>query len=163
MSFFFFIPLFLYYFYYEKTSEMKLFATFINSISSKYFDKVGDGMNSFMAFKVNTKTNLSFFKKKESVVTRRFSDFLGRFIRSFLYIIYIVCQMQFILHLLKTKIGKKIFTFYFFIFLFVGLRDKLTEKYLQNGRIIPPAPDKSVLGMTKVKMSKEDDVSDQSG
>ncbi|XP_023339479.1 sorting nexin-2 [Eurytemora carolleeae] len=81
--------------------------------------KVGDGMNSFMAFKVNTKTNLSFFKKKESVVTRRFSDFLG-------------------------------------------LRDKLTEKYLQNGRIIPPAPDKSVLGMTKVKMSKEDDVSDQS-
>jgi len=65
---------------------------------------------------------------------------------------------------LKTK-GEIIFTFYFlfFIFLFVGLRDKLTEKYLQNGRIIPPAPDKSVLGMTKVKMSKEDDVSDQSG
>ena len=24
----------------------------------------------------------------------------------------------------------------------------------QNGRIIPPAPDKSVVGMTKVKMSK---------
>lgn len=160
MSFFFFIPLFLYSFYYEKTSEMKLFATFINSISSKYFDKVGDGMNSFMAFKVNTKTNLSFFKKKESVVTRRFSDFLGRFIRSFLYIIYIVCQIQFCLHLFKTKIGKKSLHF---IFLFVGLRDKLTEKYLQNGRIIPPAPDKSVLGMTKVKMSKEDDVSDQSG
>ena len=66
---------------------------------------------------------------------------------------------------LKTKLGEIIFIFYFFIFyfLFVGLRDKLTEKYLQNGRIIPPAPDKSVLGMTKVKMSKEDDVSDQSG
>jgi len=64
---------------------------------------------------------------------------------------------------LKTKLGEIIFIFYFFYFLFVGLRDKLTEKYLQNGRIIPPAPDKSVLGMTKVKMSKEDDVSDQSG
>ena len=25
---------------------------------------------------------------------------------------------------------------------FLGLRDKLAEKYLQNGRIIPPAPDK---------------------
>ena len=64
---------------------MKLFATIINLISSKYFVKVGDGMNSFMAFKVNTKTNLSFFKKKESVVTRRFSDFLGKVIHSFLY------------------------------------------------------------------------------
>jgi len=37
---------------------------------------------------------------------------------------------------------------------FLGLHDKLSEKYLQNGRIIPPAPDKSVVGMTKVKMSK---------
>jgi len=37
---------------------------------------------------------------------------------------------------------------------FLGLHDKLAEKYLQNGRIIPPAPDKSVVGMTKVKMSK---------
>merc|ERR1711962_1035298 len=39
--------------------------------------KVGDGMGSFMAYKVKTVTNLSFFKKKESQVTRRFSDFLG--------------------------------------------------------------------------------------
>ena len=38
---------------------------------------------------------------------------------------------------------------------FLGLHDKLSEKYLQNGRIIPPAPDKSLVGMTKVKMSKE--------
>jgi len=38
---------------------------------------------------------------------------------------------------------------------FLGLHDKLSEKYLPNGRIIPPAPDKSVVGMTKVKMSKE--------
>merc|ERR1712013_647046 len=45
---------------------------------------------------------------------------------------------------------------------FLGLRDKLAEKYLQNGRIIPPAPDKSVIGMTKVKMSKEDEDAAQS-
>lgn len=38
---------------------------------------------------------------------------------------------------------------------FLGLHDKLSEKYLQNGRIIPPAPDKSIVGMTKVKMGKE--------
>jgi len=81
--------------------------------------KVGDGINSYIAYKVNTKTNISFFKKNSSSVSRRFSDFLG-------------------------------------------LRDRLSEKYLQNGRIIPPAPDKSVIGMTKVKMSKEEDNSDQS-
>ena len=36
-------------------------------------------MGSYMAYKVATKTNLSYFKKKDSVVTRRFSDFLGKF------------------------------------------------------------------------------------
>merc|ERR1712013_427952 len=81
--------------------------------------KVGDGMSSYIAYKVVTNTNLSYFKKSKPEVNRRFSDFLG-------------------------------------------LRDKLTEKYLQNGRIIPPAPDKSVIGMTKVKMSKEDETSVQS-
>ena len=74
--------------------------------------KVGEGMSSYMAYKVTTKTNVNYFKKSEMCVDRRFSDFLG-------------------------------------------LHDKLSEKYLQNGRIIPPAPDKSLVGMTKVKMSKE--------
>merc|ERR1719180_646158 len=59
--------------------------------------KVGEGMSSYMAYTVTTSTNLSYFKKKNPAVNRRFSDFLG-------------------------------------------LRDKLAEKYLQNGRIIPPAP-----------------------
>ncbi len=49
------------------------------------------------------------------------------------------------------------------VFPTAGLRDKLAEKYLQNGRIIPPAPDKSIIGMTKIKMSKEEDNTDQSG
>jgi len=81
--------------------------------------KVGEGMSSYMAYTVTTSTNLTYFKKKNPAVNRRFSDFLG-------------------------------------------LRDKLAEKYLQNGRIIPPAPDKSVIGMTKVKMSKEDEDAAQS-
>jgi len=81
--------------------------------------KVGEGMSSYMAYKVSTKTNLTYFKKKNPEVNRRFSDFLG-------------------------------------------LREKLAEKYLQNGRIIPPAPDKSVIGMTKVKMAKEDENTSQS-
>jgi len=81
--------------------------------------KVGEGMSSYMAYKISTKTNLSYFKKKTPTVNRRFSDFLG-------------------------------------------LHDKLNEKYLQNGRIIPPAPDKSVFAMTKVKMSKEDETASQS-
>ena len=76
--------------------------------------KVGDGMTSYMSYKVVTRTNSNYFKKKEMVVSRRFSDFLG-------------------------------------------LHDKLAEKYRQNGRIIPPAPDKSVVGMTKVKIANESD------
>jgi len=76
--------------------------------------KVGDGMGSFIAYNVVTRTNSNYFKKKELKVNRRFSDFLG-------------------------------------------LHDKLAEKYRQNGRIIPPAPDKSVVGMTKVKISKDGD------
>jgi len=76
--------------------------------------KVGDGMSSFIAYNVVTRTNSNYFKKKELKVNRRFSDFLG-------------------------------------------LHDKLAEKYRQNGRIIPPAPDKSVVGMTKVKISKDGD------
>ncbi len=38
---------------------------------------------------------------------------------------------------------------------FLGLHEKLCEKYRQNGRIIPPAPDKNVVGTTKVKMSHD--------
>lgn len=65
--------------------------------------KVGEGMGAYMAYRVNTRTNKPLFKKREFSVIRRFSDFLG-------------------------------------------LHDKLTEKYLKVGRIIPPAPEKSVIG-----------------
>lgn len=54
-------------------------------------------------YKVETKTNMPIFRKRNLSVARRFSDFLG-------------------------------------------LHDKLTDKYLRNGRIIPPAPEKSVIG-----------------
>ncbi|KAG6457934.1 hypothetical protein O3G_MSEX010567 [Manduca sexta] len=37
---------------------------------------------------------------------------------------------------------------------FLGLHEKLTEKYLRSGRIIPPAPEKSIVaGTTKLKMT----------
>ncbi|ELU01066.1 hypothetical protein CAPTEDRAFT_156986 [Capitella teleta] len=42
---------------------------------------------------------------------------------------------------------------------FLGLHDKLVEKHLHEGYIIPPPPEKSVVGMTKIKMSKEDQAS----
>lgn len=42
---------------------------------------------------------------------------------------------------------------------FLGLHDKLAEKHLHLGRIIPPAPEKSAFGMAKVKMSKDENVS----
>ncbi|TRY64799.1 hypothetical protein DNTS_004404 [Danionella cerebrum] len=76
-------------------------------------EKVGDGMNAYMVYKVTTKSTLSIFSRAEVSVKRRFSDFLG-------------------------------------------LHSKLASKYLHIGYIVPPAPEKSIVGMTKVKVGKED-------
>lgn len=46
---------------------------------------------------------------------------------------------------------------------FLGLHDKLTEKYLKVGRIIPPAPEKSVIGMTKIKMGSSTESNQNNG
>ncbi|XP_030764058.1 sorting nexin-2 isoform X2 [Sitophilus oryzae] len=46
---------------------------------------------------------------------------------------------------------------------FLGLHDKLTEKYLKVGRIIPPAPEKSVIGMTKIKMGSSTEGNQNNG
>uniref|UniRef100_A0A1A8GQN0 Sorting nexin-2 n=1 Tax=Nothobranchius korthausae TaxID=1143690 RepID=A0A1A8GQN0_9TELE len=81
-------------------------------------EKVGDGMNAYMAYKVSTKTSLSVFKQRDFSVKRRFSDFLG-------------------------------------------LHSKLASKYLHVGYIVPPAPEKSIVGMTKVKVGKEDQSSNE--
>uniref|UniRef100_A0A3B4BFH2 Sorting nexin-2 n=1 Tax=Periophthalmus magnuspinnatus TaxID=409849 RepID=A0A3B4BFH2_9GOBI len=81
-------------------------------------EKIGDGMNAYMAYKVTTKTSLSLFKLKDFSVKRRFSDFLG-------------------------------------------LHSKLASKYLHIGYIVPPAPEKSIVGMTKVKVGKEDQSSNE--
>ncbi|KAL4613424.1 sorting nexin-1-like [Arapaima gigas] len=39
---------------------------------------------------------------------------------------------------------------------FLGLYEKLSEKHSQNGYIVPPPPEKNFVGMTKVKVGKED-------
>ncbi|XP_026094377.1 sorting nexin-1-like [Carassius auratus] len=93
----------------EEESEDK----FDLNISVTNPEKVGDGMNAYMAYKVSTQTSLTMFRSKTFTVRRRFSDFLGLF-------------------------------------------EKLSEKHSQNGYIVPPAPEKSILGMTKVKVGKED-------
>lgn len=71
--------------------------------------KVGEGMGSYLAYRVSTNTNLPHFKKRQFFVLRRFSDFLG-------------------------------------------LHEILVRDYLRYGRIIPPAPQKNIIGTTKVKM-----------
>ncbi|CAI9176827.1 unnamed protein product [Rangifer tarandus platyrhynchus] len=76
-------------------------------------EKIGDGMNAYVAYKVTTQTSLPMFRSKHFAVKRRFSDFLG-------------------------------------------LYEKLSEKHSQNGFIVPPPPEKSLIGMTKVKVGKED-------
>ncbi|XP_065126295.2 sorting nexin-2 [Paramisgurnus dabryanus] len=87
--------------------------TFDIQISVSDPEKVGDGMNAFMVYKVSTKTSLAIFTRDEFSVKRRFSDFLG-------------------------------------------LHSKLASKYIHIGYIVPPAPEKSIVGMTKVKVGKED-------
>ncbi|KAG7230876.1 hypothetical protein INR49_024903 [Caranx melampygus] len=82
-------------------------------VSVKDPEKIGDGMNAYMAYKVTTQTTLPMFRNKTFTVRRRFSDFLG-------------------------------------------LYEKLNEKHGPNGFIVPPPPEKSILGMTKVKVGKED-------
>jgi len=71
--------------------------------------KVGDGISSYMAYKVLTRTNLHCFRRKSFSVIRRYSDFLG-------------------------------------------LHEKLVVRYQSKGRIIPPPPEKSIIGATRVKI-----------
>ncbi|XP_042144813.1 sorting nexin-2 isoform X2 [Ixodes scapularis] len=87
-------------------------------ISVREPQKVGEGMGAFVSYRVVTRTNLSYFRKSQMSVSRRFSDFLG-------------------------------------------LHEKLVEKHLHLGRIVPPVPEKSVLGMTKIKMSKDEGVASE--
>ncbi|KAM8894422.1 sorting nexin-1 [Spinachia spinachia] len=76
-------------------------------------EKIGDGMNAYVAYKVSTRTSLAMFRSKAFSVRRRFSDFLG-------------------------------------------LYEKLSVKQSLQGCIIPPPPEKSVVGMTKVKVGMDD-------
>ncbi|OXB62425.1 UNVERIFIED_CONTAM: hypothetical protein H355_000292 [Colinus virginianus] len=56
-------------------------------------EKVGDGMNAYMAYRVTTKTSISMFHQSEFSVKRRFSDFLGlhsKLATKYMHIGYIV-------------------------------------------------------------------------
>ncbi|XP_072242432.1 sorting nexin-1a [Leuresthes tenuis] len=97
----------------EEEEEEELEDKFDIFVSVKDPEKIGDGMNAYMAYKVSTQTTLPVFRSKTFTVRRRFSDFLG-------------------------------------------LYEKLGEKHGPNGLIVPPPPEKSILGMTKVKVGKED-------
>ncbi|KAG8175510.1 hypothetical protein JTE90_009144 [Oedothorax gibbosus] len=99
-----------------KSAEEQEESDVVLDISISDPQKIGDGMGAYVVYKVSTKTNLAYYKKKNFSVSRRFSDFLG-------------------------------------------LHDKLVEKHLHLGRIVPPAPEKDMIGMTKIKMSKDDTAS----
>ncbi|CAL8260740.1 unnamed protein product [Merluccius merluccius] len=97
----------------EELEEEEQEDNFDVNISVTNPEKMGDGMNAYMAYKVSTQTTLAMFRSKTFTVRRRFSDFLG-------------------------------------------LYEKLTDKHAPAGFIVPPPPEKSILGMTKVKVGKED-------
>ncbi|KAG7270344.1 hypothetical protein CRUP_034454 [Coryphaenoides rupestris] len=97
----------------EELEEEEQDDNFDVNISVTNPEKIGDGMNAYMAYRVSTQTALAMFRSKNFTVRRRFSDFLG-------------------------------------------LYEKLTDKHAPSGFIVPPPPEKSILGMTKVKVGKED-------
>ncbi|XP_060545419.1 sorting nexin-1 [Pantherophis guttatus] len=98
---------------YEELEEEEQEDQFELSVEVSDPEKIGDGMNAYVAYKVSTKTTLPMFRIQQFSVKRRFSDFLG-------------------------------------------LYEKLLEKHAQHGIIVPPPPEKSLIGMTKVKVGKED-------
>ncbi|XP_052528070.1 sorting nexin-1 isoform X2 [Tympanuchus pallidicinctus] len=98
---------------YEELEEEEQEDKFELTVGVSDPEKVGDGMNAYVAYKVSTQTSMPMFRSKQFSVRRRFSDFLG-------------------------------------------LYEKLLEKHAQNGFIVPPPPEKSLIGMTKVKVGKED-------
>ncbi|XP_055355597.1 LOW QUALITY PROTEIN: sorting nexin-2-like, partial [Paramacrobiotus metropolitanus] len=95
----------------EAKEEEDKFVTVTVTVSEP--QKVNEGLNAYVQYKVSTETNLAVFRRRKFSVVRRFSDFLG-------------------------------------------LHEKLQEKHVHVGRFVPPAPEKSVAGMAKVKMSKGD-------
>ncbi|XP_077569886.1 sorting nexin-1-like [Stigmatopora nigra] len=98
---------------FEQLEEEEDKGTFDVDVAVTNPEKVGDGMNAYVAYKVSTRTSLSMFRNKTFSVRRRFSDFLG-------------------------------------------LYEKLSVKQSLQGCIIPLPPEKSVVGMTKVKVGMDD-------
>ncbi|KAM6105777.1 LOW QUALITY PROTEIN: sorting nexin-2 [Pterocles gutturalis] len=100
-------------------------------------EKVGDGMNAYMAYKVTTKTSLSMFHKNEFSVKRRFSDFLGlhsKLATKYMHIGYIVPPAPekyvaiFFKGMTKVKVGKEDSS----STEFVEKRRAALERYLQR-------------------------------
>ncbi|MEQ2200068.1 sorting nexin-2, partial [Xenoophorus captivus] len=97
----------------------------------------GDGMNAYMAYKVTTK--LPKLLKGSEV-------FLS---------LSVLSQTSMSLFKQRDFSVKRRFSD------FLGLHSKLASKYLHIGYIVPPAPEKSIVGMTKVKVGKEDQSSNE--
>ena len=91
-------------------------------------------MSSFMAYKVTTRTNLHCFRRGSFTVVRRWAGSS-------------VLNLPFLLRYSD----------------FLGLHEKLVARYQGRGRIIPPAPEKSLLGTTRVKMGGGEVVEEGAG
>ncbi|KRZ52593.1 Sorting nexin-2 [Trichinella nativa] len=67
---------------------------------------------------------------------------------------FVVYKVVTKLPVLASGFGKREYSVWRRFSDFLGLHDSLAEKYIATGRIIPPAPSKNVIGMTKTKMVK---------
>ncbi|KRZ72416.1 Sorting nexin-2 [Trichinella papuae] len=102
------------------------------NIDIEKYEKRGEGVGSFVVYKVVTKVTI--LSTEVSVVD---------------------CGCGFFaLPVLASGFGKREYSVWRRFSDFLGLHDSLAEKYIATGRIIPPAPSKNVIGMTKTKMVK---------
>lgn len=83
-------------------------------------EKVGDGMNVYMVYRVIIKIFFFMFSKSEFLVKRRFSDFFGlysKLVSKYLYVGYIVLLVleKSIVGMIKVKVGKEDLLFIEFV------------------------------------------------
>ena len=96
--------------------------------------KVGDGMGAYMAFRVNTKVRSSLLNMScatESISLKRTEYNVG---------------VSLSLQTTLPQFRSKELCVYRRFSDFLGLHEKLAEKHQHLGRIIPPPPEKSVVG-----------------
>lgn len=101
----------------------------------------GDGMNAYMAYKVTTKVRFKITRFSRRTLQQKWpSEF---------FFLFVYCSLSLSVSLAQTSLAlfkNKDFSVKRRFSDFLGLHSKLASKYLHVGYIVPPAPEKSIVG-----------------